>query len=114
VTRAVRARIAFAAKVELAHHPLVKLWLRSVGSFFVRRGQVDRKAIRAGLEVLRRRLALGIFAEGTRSLDGRLQPFEDGAAYWAPGPGPDRPAGRGAAGGGEADRRGHPFLESPL
>jgi len=83
VTRAVRARIAFAAKVELAHHPLVKLWLRSVGSFFVRRGQVDRKAIRAGLEVLRRGRALGIFAEGTRSLDGRLQPFEDGAAYWA-------------------------------
>ncbi len=83
VTRAVRARVAFATKVELGDHPFVKLWLQSVGSFFVRRGQVDRKAIRAGLEVLRRGLALGIFAEGTRSLDGRLQPFEDGAAYWA-------------------------------
>ncbi len=83
VTRAVRAQVGFAAKVELQDHPLVKLWIRSVGSFFVRRGQVDREAIRAGLNILRRGRVLGLFAEGRRSLDGRLQAFEDGAAYWA-------------------------------
>ncbi len=80
---ALSSPVAFAAKVELTRPWPVRLWIRSLGSFFVRRGQVDRRAVRAGLEVLRRGRALGVFAEGTRSPDGRLQPFEEGAAYWA-------------------------------
>ena len=83
VSIAVRAPVRFAAKVELRHNPLVKLWIRSLGSFFVRRGQMDREAIRTGLAILRRGGVLGVFAEGTRSPDGRLLPFEEGAAYWA-------------------------------
>src|SRR3972149_6493819 len=81
VTRAVRARIAFAAKVELAHHPLVKLWLRSVGGFFVRRGQGGRQAIRAGLEVLRRGRALGTDPVGKGSMPAWVCPGQAGAAY---------------------------------
>ncbi len=83
VSIALRAKVHFAAKVELQHHWAVKLWIRSLGGFFVRRGQFDRGAIRMGLEILRRGGVLGVFAEGTRSPDGRLHPFEEGAAYWA-------------------------------
>jgi 1-acyl-sn-glycerol-3-phosphate acyltransferase len=83
VAIAVRAHVYFAAKVELGQHSAVKFWIRSLGSFFVRRGQVDRRAIRTGLEMLHRGRVLGVFAEGTRSPDGHLLPFEEGAAYWA-------------------------------
>lgn len=83
VALALRARVTFAAKIELTHNRLVKLWIRSLGGFFVHRGRVDRAAIRSGLRALRRGRVLCVFPEGTRSSDGRLLPFEDGAAYWA-------------------------------
>jgi 1-acyl-sn-glycerol-3-phosphate acyltransferase len=80
---AVRAPVAFVAKEELMRIGAVRVWIRSLGGFFVRRGEPDRAAVRTALGLLRRGRVLGIFAEGTRSLDGRLQPFEEGAAYWA-------------------------------
>jgi 1-acyl-sn-glycerol-3-phosphate acyltransferase len=83
VTAAIRVRISFVAKQELMRVAAVRTWIRSVGGIFVRRGEADRAAIRTGLEILRRGGVLGLFAEGTRSPDGRLLPFEEGAAYWA-------------------------------
>lgn len=80
---ALRSRVAFVAKQELMRLAVVRAWIRSVGSFFVKRGEVDRAAVRTALGILRRGGVLGIFAEGTRSPDGRLLPFEEGAAYWA-------------------------------
>lgn len=83
VAAAVRAPVAFVAKEELMNVRVLRAWIRSVGGFFVRRGEPDRAAVRTALGLLRRGRVLGIFAEGTRSPDGRLQPFEEGAAYWA-------------------------------
>jgi len=78
-----RAWVTFVAKGEMAEKRVVRAWLHSSGSFCVRRGEPDRAAVRKGLEVLRRGGVLGIFAEGTRSPDGRMRHFEEGAAYWA-------------------------------
>lgn len=83
VAAVIRAPVAFVAKEELMRIGAVRAWIRSVGGFFVRRGEADRAAVRAALGILRRGGTLGIFAEGKRSPDGRLRPFEEGAAYWA-------------------------------
>jgi len=58
-------------------------WLRSMGTFPVRRGTPDRRAIRHSLHVLEQGGVLLIFPEGTRSQDGRLKLPEPGAAMIA-------------------------------
>ena len=78
-----RRQSAYMAKEELFAVPILGPWLRSIGSFPVRRGTPDRKAIRRSLEVLERGGVLVIFPEGTRSLDGRLRDPEPGAAMIA-------------------------------
>lgn len=78
-----RNRAAYMAKAELFSVPVVGAWLRSVGSFPVRRGQPDRSAIRRSHEVLASGGVLVMFPEGTRSPDGRLQDPEPGAALLA-------------------------------
>lgn len=83
VGAAVRAPVSFMTKEELMRNPLVRAWILSGGSFFVKRGQPDRAAIRTAFKMLARGRAVCLFGEGTRSLDGRLQPFEQGVAYLA-------------------------------
>jgi len=83
VALAVRARLYFIAKEELADNWFVRLWIRSLGNFFVRRHEVDRGAMRRSEEILRSGRALCVFPEGTRSLDGRLGQMWTGAAYLA-------------------------------
>lgn len=83
VAIAARAPVAFVAKEELMRIGAVRVWIRSVGGIFVRRGDPGRAFFRTALDILSRGRVLGIFAEGTRSPDGRLQPFEEGAAYCA-------------------------------
>lgn len=78
-----RRQSAYMAKDDLFTVPILGPWLRSIGSFPVRRGTPDRKAIRRSLEVLERGGVLVIFPEGTRSLDGRLRDAEPGAAMIA-------------------------------
>ena len=78
-----RRQSAYMAKDDLFTVPILGPWLRSIGSFPVRRGAPDRKAIRRSLEVLERGGVLVIFPEGTRSLDGRLRDAEPGAAMIA-------------------------------
>lgn len=80
---ALRNRAAYMAKAELFSVPVVGPWLRSIGTFPVRRGQPDRAAIRHSLEVLASGGVLVMFPEGTRSPDGRLQDPEPGAALLA-------------------------------
>lgn len=78
-----RRQGAYMAKAELFAVPVLGPWLRSTGSFPVRRGTPDRKAIRRSLEVLQHGGMLVIFPEGTRSPDGRLRDPEPGAAMIA-------------------------------
>ncbi len=62
---------------------IVGWFLRSAGVVFVRRGEVDRQALRACLEVLSKGKALAIAPEGTRSKTHSLQRAKPGIAYLA-------------------------------
>jgi len=58
-------------------------FLRSAGTIFVRRGEVDRRALRYCRQVLDRGQALAIAPEGTRSKSHSLQRAKPGIAYLA-------------------------------
>lgn len=76
-----RAHVFAAEKWEV--HWLLGPFFRSVDAIFVQRGEVDRKALRAALRVLREGGVLGLAPEGTRSKTGALQRGRGGAAYMA-------------------------------
>ena len=57
--------------------------MRLLGSHPIERGSADWTAIRAGLNFLSRGEPLVLFPEGTRSLDGRLQPILGGVGLLA-------------------------------
>lgn len=71
----------FAAR-KWAGRPLGVL-LRAVGAWFINRGEVDRRALRMALGVLRRGGVFGIAPEGTRSPTHQLQAARGGVAYLA-------------------------------
>ncbi len=62
---------------------LMGLFLRGAGAIFVRRGEVDRIALRRAQEVLAGGGVLGIAPEGTRSPTSALQEGKKGAAFLA-------------------------------
>jgi 1-acyl-sn-glycerol-3-phosphate acyltransferase len=66
-----------------ARNPLVGPLFRSLDAIFVERGEVDRKALRQALAVLRGGGVLGLAPEGTRSKTGALQRGHSGAAFMA-------------------------------
>jgi 1-acyl-sn-glycerol-3-phosphate acyltransferase len=76
----------FVVKHELLKVPFIGWYLACAGH-----PAVDRSSVRSALEGMNkaarlirdRRLSVLLFAEGTRSLDGTMQPFKDGAAYLA-------------------------------
>ena len=57
--------------------------MRSLDAIFVQRGEVDRKALRQALAILKGGGVLGMAPEGTRSKTGGLQQGRSGAAYLA-------------------------------
>jgi 1-acyl-sn-glycerol-3-phosphate acyltransferase len=59
------------------------LFLHGAGAIFVRRGEVDRAALRKALAVLRSGVVLGMAPEGTRSRTGGLIEGKKGAAFLA-------------------------------
>lgn len=74
---------AFAA-AKHKRNPFYALILTIMGSIWVRRGEVDRKALREALDVLKRGEALGMAPEGTRSRGPyALQKGKTGPAYIA-------------------------------
>ncbi len=82
LTASIPRRIIFMAKEELFYSrggPFVR-WF---GAFPVRRGELDREAIRQAIKVLEEGLALGMFPEGRRSPNARLIQAEPGTALIA-------------------------------
>jgi len=74
---------AFAA-AKHKRNPLYAPLLAIAGSIWVRRGEVDRKALREALDVLKRGEVLGMAPEGTRARGTyALQKGKTGAAYLA-------------------------------
>ena len=76
---AVDRPVAFMAKAELFVPPLGWI-LRWIGQFPVRRGGIDREALRRTEAVLARGSMLGLFPEGTRG-DGDFAAVHPGLAY---------------------------------
>ncbi|HHV62202.1 MAG TPA: 1-acyl-sn-glycerol-3-phosphate acyltransferase [Firmicutes bacterium] len=77
---ALKRRVWFMAKAELFRNRAFGRVLRWLGAFPVRRGESDREAFHRCFQVLEAGLVLGIFPEGTRSVDGRLGRFSSIAA----------------------------------
>jgi 1-acyl-sn-glycerol-3-phosphate acyltransferase len=75
--------VHFMAKIEMRSWPLIGWLATQSGVYFVRRGEADRAAQRFSLGALADGRPIAIFPEGTRSRDGRMRDFKDGAAVLA-------------------------------
>ncbi len=71
------------AKIEAFDYPILGALIRWYGAFAVRRGEVDVRAFKNALAVLRRGLAMVIAPEGHRSETGALQRGREGAIILA-------------------------------
>jgi 1-acyl-sn-glycerol-3-phosphate acyltransferase len=83
VAPAVRRRLITMAADKWQEDGFSGLFLRIAGVIFVRRGEVDRQALRDCLDVLSQGRLLAIAPEGTRSKTGGLQRGRAGIAYLA-------------------------------
>jgi 1-acyl-sn-glycerol-3-phosphate acyltransferase len=75
--------VVMMSKVENFHLPFFGWLVQWYGAFPIQRGEVDRAAFRKALDVLRNGGVLLMAPEGTRSIDGQLQPGHDGLALFA-------------------------------
>jgi 1-acyl-sn-glycerol-3-phosphate acyltransferase len=75
--------IYFMAKQELFEPRMVRAIVQAYGAFRVRRGVLDREAMRRAFEHLREGQVVGMFPEGQRSADHQLQSPQLGAALLA-------------------------------
>jgi 1-acyl-sn-glycerol-3-phosphate acyltransferase len=73
----------FLAKEELFRSRLTGYVVRNLGAFPVRRGGMNKEAMRTAEQLLGQGRALIMFPEGRRSLDARLEPAFRGAALIA-------------------------------
>jgi 1-acyl-sn-glycerol-3-phosphate acyltransferase len=72
----------FVAKQELGKIPVLGLAMRRSGHVMIDRAR-GGQAIRKAIKVARDGFSIVVFAEGTRSSDNRVHPFNDGAAWLA-------------------------------
>lgn len=80
VANAVCRPVAFMAKAELFQIPVLNQLIRLYGAYPVKRGGADRKALQATEKALLQGWAVGIFLNGTRTLDARIHDPHLGAA----------------------------------
>lgn len=83
VAPVVPRRVVTLAAAKWRKNVFIRTFLRLAGVIFVRRGEVDRTALRACLQVLRKGGVLAVAPEGTRSRVGTLQRAKRGVAYLA-------------------------------
>lgn len=79
----IRRRIVPMSKIENLRLPGVNLLIKLWGAINVRRGEIDRAALRQAMEALKQGHLLLMAPEGTRSKSGELQEPHDGIAYVA-------------------------------
>jgi 1-acyl-sn-glycerol-3-phosphate acyltransferase len=75
--------VAFMAKAELFRVPLLGAIIRACGAYPVARGASDREAIRTATDRLQEGWATGVFIDGSRQSDGRVNAPQAGAALLA-------------------------------
>jgi 1-acyl-sn-glycerol-3-phosphate acyltransferase len=83
LSNCMRRPVAFMAKEELFEIPLLKQGIELYGAYPVKRSTGDRGAIRAAVNCLNEGWAVGIFLQGTRTADGRINEPKLGAAMIA-------------------------------
>jgi 1-acyl-sn-glycerol-3-phosphate acyltransferase len=83
VAPVVPRQIVTLAAEKYMNNLLIGSLLRLAGSIFVRRGEVDREALRWCLNVLSKGGVLAVAPEGTRSRTGAMQRAKPGIAYLA-------------------------------
>lgn len=79
----IRRQVRFMAKEELFHNKPFAWLIRSLGAFPVSRDGNDINAVRTAMQCVKDGELLIVFAEGGRSKDGVLKPFEKGVAFIA-------------------------------
>merc|ERR1712196_303921 len=75
--------VSFMAKAELFRIPILGALIRACGAYPVKRGASDREAIRTATARLNEGWAIGVFLDGTRQSDGRVNQPMPGAALLA-------------------------------
>ena len=80
---AVGRNISFMAKSELFKIPLIGFIIKACGAYPVRRGIADKTTIKVACEKLSNNNSIGIFIDGTRQKDGRVNKPKQGAALLA-------------------------------
>lgn len=77
------ARATALGKIELWKNPFTRFFMQVWNIIPLRRGQVDRKAIRKTMQALDDRYIIGIAPEGKRSRDGSMRQAHPGVALLA-------------------------------
>ena len=80
---AVGRNISFMAKSELFRIPLIGFIIKACGAYPVKRGIADKTTIKVACEKLSNNNSIGIFIDGTRQRDGRVNKPKQGAALLA-------------------------------
>lgn len=83
LSNCLRRPVSFMAKEELFRVPLLKQGIKLYGAYPVKRGTSDRNAIKAAMKALDNGWVAGIFLDGTRSCDGKINNPKLGAALIA-------------------------------
>ena len=80
---ALRRNISFMAKSELFKIPLLGFIIKACGAYPVKRGIVDKNTIKTACKKLSNENCIGIFIDGTRQKNGRVNKPKQGAALLA-------------------------------
>jgi 1-acyl-sn-glycerol-3-phosphate acyltransferase len=76
-------KVRFMAKYEAFRNPIVKFYLKDVGTYPVKRGEFDLASIKHTLKLLKQKELVGLFPEGTRIKSGMLGEANSGVAVFA-------------------------------
>jgi len=80
---AIGRKISFMAKAELFKIPLLGFVIKACGAYPVKRGFVDKNTIKTACKKLSNDNCIGIFIDGTRQKNGRVNRPKQGAALLA-------------------------------
>lgn len=75
----------YVAKSEMLRYPLLRDWMKRLYCLFLDRTDIRAglQMIKTGIDYIKSGISICIFPEGTRSTDGKMQPFKEGSLKMA-------------------------------
>ncbi len=75
----------YVAKSEMLRYPLLRDWMKRLYCLFLDRTDIRAglQMIKTGIDYIKSGISICIFPEGTRSTDGKIQPFKEGSLKMA-------------------------------